>query len=123
MNYNPVFKINGTVITSPVSMSWSFADLSSSESGRSTRTGAMTKDIISQKRTLGFSWSNLSFEEAVSITKYCKKSGVAVSLTYPDIAEGKVITRQFYTGDLKSNYCTAGNSLIVKSLSCDFIEM
>lgn len=123
MNYEPVFKINGIVIASPTSVSWSMADLSSSESGRSTRNGKMTKDVIAQKRTLSFVWTNLSWEEAVKIANFCKKSGVVISLTYPDIAEGKNITRQFYTGDLKGDYGVCGKKIIAKSLSNDFIEM
>lgn len=47
-----MFKINGIEMSSPTGCTWQLSDLSSDESGRSTRDGSMSKDIIAQKRTL-----------------------------------------------------------------------
>lgn len=120
-----VFKVNGKDLPSPVSAVWSFADLSSEESGRSTRSGAMQKDIISQKRTLTFTWGILTLREASIVAHLCKNSGAAVYLTYPDILTAKQVTGRFYTGDL-----TEGSYMIpriddirISGMSCSFIEM
>ena len=65
-----VFKVNNEELPPPVSASWSIADLSSAESGRSTRNGAMSKDIIAQKRTLTkFPNRNLSGNNLLIILK------------------------------------------------------
>ena len=78
-----VFKVNGIDLPPPVSAVWSLADLSSEESGRSTRNGAMQKDIIAQKRTLTFTWGILTRSEASTVAQLCKNRGAAVYLTIP----------------------------------------
>ena len=120
-----VFKVNGVELPPPVSATWSFADLSSEESGRSTRNGAMSKDIIAQKRTLTLTWGILTLAQASSVAQLCKNSGAALRLTYPDVLTQSTKTGRFYTGDL-----TDGNYIIPKpteiyinGLSCSFIEM
>ena len=118
-----LFKVNGIDIPSPVSCTWGFSDLSSDESGRSTRTGAMQKDIIAQKRTLDFTWGILSLDEAAIVAKLCKNSGAAVLLTYPDILENKIIIGQFYTGDLTNGSYIVLDDIYINGLSCSFIEM
>ena len=120
-----VFKVNGVDLPPPVSAVWSFADLSSEESGRSTRNGAMHKDIIGQKRTLTFTWGILTMSQASAVAQLCKNRGAAVRLTYPDILTGKSKTGRFYTGDLGGgNYIIPSAADIhVNGLSCSFIEM
>lgn len=111
-------KMNGIEVASPVSSSWSLSDLSSEESGRSTRTGVMTKDVIAQKRTRSIQWANLTEAEAVQIAHFCKKKSVTIRLTYFDVTEGATVTRLFYTGDLKGE-----DRPYSYNLSCDFIEI
>lgn len=118
-----MFKINGIIIASPTAVSWSLSDLSSDESGRSTRTGIMNKDVITQKRTLSFQWTNLTWTQAAEIANLCKNQGVSVYLTYPDVLKGKSLTKKFYTGDIKGNYGLWSKDKIIAGLSCDFIEM
>jgi hypothetical protein len=120
-----VFKVNGIPLPPPVSAVWSFADLSSEESGRSTRSGAMQKDIISQKRTLTFTWGILTRTEASTVAQLCKNSGAAVYLTYPDILTAKQVTGRFYTGDLTEGSYIIPNSddIRINGMSCSFIEM
>lgn len=120
-----VFKVNGVDLPPPVSAEWSFADLSSEESGRSTRNGAMHKDIIGQKRTLTFTWGILTMSQASAVAQLCKNRGAAVRLTYPDILTGKTKTGRFYTGDLGGgNYIIPSpGDIHINGLSCSFIEM
>lgn len=118
------FKISNIDLPSVSSAVWSFADLSSDESGRSTRTGAMQKDIIAQKRTLTFTWGYLTLAEASVVAQLCKNRGAAVYLTYPDILTGKNVTGKFYTGDLTNgSYVPLGDGMYINGLSCSFIEM
>lgn len=120
-----VFKVNGIDLPSPVSAVWSLADLSSEESGRSTRSGAMQKDIIAQKRTLTFTWGILTRSEAATVAQLCKNSGAAVYLTYPDILTAKQVTGRFYTGDLTEGSYMIPNpdDIRINGMSCSFIEM
>ena len=122
MNAAELFKVNGEILPSPISVVWSIADLSSDESGRSSRTGAMSKDIIAQKRTLTFTWGLLSFEDAARTAQNCKNKGAVVWLGYPDVMEGLPVTKRFYTGDLTGgSLITANGELFVNGLSCSFI--
>lgn len=118
------FKINNIDVAPPVQCDWSYADLSSDESGRSTRTGAMSKDIIAQKHTLNLTWGYLTFAEASKIAQLCKKKGAALYLTYPDVIVGKYVTGRFYTGDLSGGYNVfKDDEIYVMNMTCSFIEM
>lgn len=124
MKASKLFAVNGETIPSPVTAVWGIADLSSDESGRSSRTGAMSKDILAQKRTLSFTWGLLSFEEAAKTARLCKNAGAAVYLSYPDVMEGAPVTRHFYTGDMTGGSLVIVNEeLYVNGLNCSFIEM
>lgn len=68
-----MFKINGIEMSSPTGCTWQLSDLSSDESGRSTRDGSMSKDIIAQKRTLNFTWTMLSWVEASKLANFAKQ--------------------------------------------------
>ena len=119
-----MFKINGVVINSPTACSWQLSDLSSDESGRSTRNGDMSKDIIARKRTVTFTWSQLIWAEASKLANFCKNKGAVVMLTYPDIMAGAYITKRFYTGDMSADYSLwNGKNQYVTNISCSFIEM
>lgn len=119
-----MFKINGVVIASPISCSWQLSDLSSDESGRSTRDGSMSKDIIAQKRTLTFTWNQLTWTETSKLANFCKNSGVVVLLTYPDIMNGTYTTGRFYTGDMTASYGLWDyKNQYVTNITCSFIEM
>lgn len=121
---NKAFAINGVTITSPTGCTWQLSDLSSDESGRSTRDGSMSKDIIAQKRTLNFTWSFLSRSEASKLANFCKNKGAAVLLTYPDIMTGTYITKRFYTGDMSAEYrIPSTDDITITNITCSFIEM
>ena len=68
-----MFKINGIEMSSPTGCTWQLSDLSSDESGRSTRDGSMSKDIIAQKRTLSFTWTMLSWAEGSKLANLQKQ--------------------------------------------------
>ena len=120
-----VFKVNGIDLPSPIKCVYSFADLSSDESGRSTRDGAMQKDIIAQKRTLTFTWGILSLNDASIVMQLCKNKGAVVWLTFPDILTAKITTMQFYTGDMSNaDYLIpAASDIRINGMSCSFIEV
>lgn len=119
-----MFKINGIEMSSPTGCTWQLSDLSSDESGRSTRDGSMSKDIIAQKRTLSFTWTMLSWAEASKLANFCKNRGAVVMLTYPDIMAGGYMTGRFYTGDMSADYSLwIDETQRVTNISCSFIEM
>ena len=118
-----MFKINGVEITSPTACNWLLPDLSSESSGRSTRNGRMSKDIIAQKRTLTFQWEHLKWSEAAMLMKMCKSS-VSVQLYYPDLMTGTYVTIECYTGNMSGDYrLWDGTNQDVTNISCTFIEM
>lgn len=115
--------INGIVIKTPATCTWSISDESSPDSGR-TLDGVMHKDIVAQKRKLSVKWGPCDWAEAMKITRYCKNKGVQVAVTYPDIMAGGMLTKPFYTGD-----CTVpfhewhGQTTRVSNILCNFIEI
>lgn len=119
-----MFKINGVSMAAPVSCSWQLSDLSSEESGCSTRDGSMSKDIIAQKRTLSLNWSMLTWAEASKLANFCKNKGAVVMLTYPDLMSGTYTTIRCYTGDMTAEYKIWNDSMqYVTNVVCSFIEM
>ena len=120
-----VFKVNGIDLPPPTKCVYSFADLSSDESGRSTRDGSMQKDIIAQKRTLTFTWGILPLNDASIVMQLCKNKGAVVWLTFPDILTAKIATMQFYTGDMSNaDYLIpAASDIRINGMSCSFIEV
>lgn len=118
-------KVNNVEIHSPASCTWKLADLSSEESGRSTRNGLMQKDVVARKRTLACTWNAMSWKEAHGLTQFFKNRGIIVAVTYPDIMEGCYITKRFYTGDISAKYALwdeVNQRFIVSDVTCDFIE-
>ena len=115
--------LNGTEIKSPAECTWSLADVSSPNSGR-TLDGIMHKDIVSQKRTLKCKWNACEWGIASQIIGYCKDQGVQIAVTYPDLMSGGMITEPFYTGDCTAKYHEWSEPRkIVEYISCDFIEV
>lgn len=118
------FNINGFAVKTPISVEWTLSDVSTEDSGRTRQDAKMHKDVVAQKRTLKVKWGNMDWKDAVLITQYCKKKGVQVALTYPDIMEGTTITKDFYTGDCTAKYrIWTDDQQQVEYVNCDFIEM
>lgn len=117
-------KINNVTIPAPDNCNWRIADLSSEESGRSTRDGTANKDVIAQKRTLRMTWSILTWQEAARITRFFKNKGVFIQVTYPDVMEYRYITKTFYTGDAECDYSfVSDKEQYVRNLTCSCIEV
>lgn len=120
-----MLKIEGKSIKDPSSLSWSIADESSEESGRSTNNGKMHKDVIAQKRKLELSWMNPNKDEVSDILTSVDYSSVGAMfrVTYPDAMSGKTETRTFYVGDRSTPMKTwTLNNKIYSTLSFNLIE-
>lgn len=91
------FKWNGTSVRFPTTFTWSFQDVSSSDSGRSL-SGLMNKEIVATKRKLACAWQMISDEDA-SVILSAIKSRTYGELEYPDVFEGGDVKKIFYTGD------------------------
>lgn len=118
------FKINGVAMPSPTLCGFLLTDLSSEESGRSSRTGKAYKDLVAQKRTLSPRWDRLHISEVNLIGQFFKRRGVLINVTYPDFIEG-VVTKEFYTGDFSFDYDLwhGNNDYYVSNVSCKCIEV
>ena len=115
--------INGVLIKTPAECKWSLNSIASADSGR-TADGTMHISVVAQKRKLIVKWPDCPWSEAMRICRYCKNSGVELSVTYPDIMAGGMLTKKFYTGDLTAPYRVwYGQNARVGSVSCDFIEI
>jgi len=118
------FKINGVAVKTPKTVTWTLSDVSTDDSGRTRQDASMHKDVVAQKRTLRDKGGDMTREEAIVITRYCKNKGVQIPLTYPDIMEGSIITKNFYTGDCEASYrIWTDDQKKVEYVNCDFIEM
>lgn len=92
-----IFRWNGTSMRFPTTFTWSFQDISSTDTGRAL-SGLMNKEVVATKRKLACSWRMVSDEDAATILSAVKGRTYG-SLTYPDVFEGRDITKTFYTGD------------------------
>lgn len=91
-----MIKVDGVMIKTPSSFTWGLQDISQSNSGR-TQDALMHKNRIAQKRKIDMVWSMPTPEETHSILEAFRPE--YVNVTYYDPDDGKVVTRNFYTGD------------------------
>lgn len=118
------FKINNSVLPTPSSCGYVLSSLQDDQSGR-TQNGTAIVNEVAQKVKLSPKWSALSWKDACELAQAMKVKNSKVYLTYPDIAEGGYVTKQFYTGDFSAEYgeCWRDGKEMVKDISCDFIEI
>ena len=124
------FNWNGTAIPFPTSFTWSFQDISSSNSGRAL-SGLMNKEIIATKIKLSCMWTMVPDSVASQILGSVKALTYG-SLQYPDAFSGNDVTKTFYTGDATAKmkmvnathdpYGGTTAEEIVWDISFDFIE-
>lgn len=124
------FKWDGVEVRFPTTLTWSFQDISSSDSGRSL-SGLMNKEIVATKRKLVCTWKMISDRDA-SVILSAIKSKTYGNLEYPDVFDGTDTTKRFYTGDASATMITVNTSTnqfggvskeeFVWDLSFDFIE-
>jgi hypothetical protein len=122
-----MLEFNGVAVKDPSSLTWSIADESSEESGRSTNDGKMNKDVITQKRKLELSWSNLTANEASTILKAVNYTNVGAifPVRYPDTMSNTYETRRFYVGDRTApmkSWTDLYNGKVYSTLSFGLIE-
>jgi len=118
------WKWNGTTIKTPSEYSWSFADLSSEETGRSLD-GTAYKDIVSQKRTLTCTWWSMHDSgDTYNTTTFLAtvKSAVFGVLTFPDPLRDTNTTGTFYTGDVTCTMYQIKNDIAEYKITMTFIE-
>ena len=101
-----ILQFNGSDVTpDPSEMNVTIQDISSEDSGRSSKTGTMTKIVVSRKRSIHLSWNNPTQAEARSIITKLKSGNnpVYVSVTYdgdPELSGTQ--TKEFYYGDIST---------------------
>lgn len=99
-----ILRFNGTDITpEPSEMNISIADLSSDDSGRTSRSGSLNKIVIARKRTIHLSWNNITQAEAKTILTNLRSGTdpTFVSVTYDGDPEySYAVTKVFAYGDI-----------------------
>lgn len=115
-----IILVDGKQIKSPSGWKWKKQDISSKDAGRTDDT-KMHKNRIGQKRALSLSWSCLNKQEIHEILKVFSPEYVFV--TYWDPADGKDVTKEFYTGDMEADvqWWAKGKERYSK-LSFDIVE-
>ena len=103
-----ILKFNNVDVTpDPSSVECTIQDISTADSGRSSQTGQMWKNVVRQVRTLKLSWNNIQLSEARQIIAQLKSGSPSqyVSVTYdgdPQLAG--TITKTFYYGDISTSF-------------------
>ena len=120
MAFTRQFKWNGTDVLYPSSITWSFNEISSADSGR-TLSGKMLKEIVTTKRKLVCSWK-LVDDTAASTLLSAIKANTYGSLTYPDAATGTDQTKTMYTSDPTAEMVAVHNNKCIWNISFEFIE-
>lgn len=90
------FEVDGKKVKCPSKLEWALQDISKSNAGR-TKNALMHKNRIAQKRTLNLGWNGVTDDECHEILKAFNPE--YVDIKFYDPLEGKVITKNFYTGD------------------------
>lgn len=117
------WKLNGIPILTPQIFSWTLQGVDSADSGR-TNDAVMHLTVVAQKRKLSVTWPACTWKAALPIVRICKNASNIVSVTYPDLEAGGMITKTFYTGDFSADYHEwYGNVAVVTNMKCDFIEI
>lgn len=119
-----MISVNGTALTpDPSAFEWGLNDVSGDDAGRTRDANAtMYKELITSKRKLKLTWKGVTLAEASAILRAINHEYFDV--TYPDVLDGGVSTRNFYHGDLSAPflwYNTLGGTR-VSELSFDLIE-
>lgn len=104
----------------PSEFDFKLMDISAASAGR-TQDAVMHKERVAQKRSLPIAWINLDRDTLHEL--YVMFNPEYVNVTYWDPLGGKVMTREFYTGDKESpmRQWTVGKKRYSR-LSFDLIE-
>ena len=116
-----VLTINGVIMPTPSSMSWSLQTFDL-DSGRSTD-GTMQRTVVCHKEALNLSWNsaNLTPAEISQILKAVLPPFFKVGYFSP--LEGAWVERQMYVGDRQTSFYSIIDGIPVQdSLSFNLIE-
>lgn len=114
-------KFNGIDVKTPTSFSWDMEDIELAESGM-TLDGKSHRDILAQKRSIGYQWTDPSKEEVALYLQLINRSSY-VKITYPDAMSGTYETREFSTVKRGAPFRNLRvGALLYSTLSLDFKE-
>jgi len=94
-----ILKINGVAVPSPISGAWDDGSIASPSSGRDSA-GNMNLDIVTEKKSLPYTWGLLSASETSTLLKAVKMNGIAnIDVVVHNPEENKFHTYNCYAGD------------------------
>lgn len=114
------WKVDG--VTMPCPSTWSFGvqDISAAESGR-TDDSLMHKNRVSQKRKIQVGYNGCTDAVATQVLQAVNPE--YINVTYYDLLDGAVETREMYVGDRSGNFKWWWDGKhILESLTFDLIE-
>jgi len=115
-----LIKVDGETIPQPYVFKFNVMDISSSDAGRTEDT-IMHKNRVGQKRKISLAWRCQNPDDVNAILKAFDPEYFQV--TYPDMLEGKTVTKTFYSGDKAIEvYMWTLKKKIINTISFDIIE-
>lgn len=114
------WQIDGVTMPCPSSFEWGLQDVSLGESGR-TDDALMHKNRVAQKRKIAISYNGADKDVCATVLQAVNPEYIQV--TYHDLMDNQMETREFYVGDRSGNYkCWWVGNKRVERLSFDIIE-
>ena len=115
-------KINGVYIPTPASFDWQMSDLDV-DTERSASGYLIRERIRSGIRKITFNWNAFDMQKFYDFINILDDLPSEFDVTYPD-ANGKLVTKTMYRGDVTSNMYMYRNSQSKwKDLKTSFIEI
>jgi hypothetical protein len=113
-------KFNGTDVRTPTSFSWDKKDIEIG--GRTTADGMDHSEVLTEKITLDYAWSDPTKEEVSAILQLINQTRY-VSITYPDAESGTDITKDFKRDKRSAPFRELRvGAKLYSSLSLSFVE-
>lgn len=95
-------------------------DISTSDSGR-TLTAKMEKKEVAKKVKLECSWDMLPDTDSSNVLKTIKPKTYG-ECNYPDVVEGKNLTKTFYSGDVDADLVFIDGDICYWNVSVSIVE-
>jgi len=116
-----MLSIDGVELPDPSEYTYGLMDISASDAGR-TEDSVMQKNRVAQKRKLNLGWQNIRPEVASTILTAINPE--YLNVTYYDVMDGAMETREFYVGDRSAPYqwWHGTNGRIFSKLTFNLIE-
>ena len=115
--------INGVVVPSPIDGAWDDGTIAASSSGRDT-SGKMNLDVVTNKKSLPYTWGVLTAEETSKLLKAVKMNGIGnIKVTVHNPEENKFETYNCYASDrhVPTGY-VIGSNIYYNGITITFIE-